>query len=100
MHFLYVGDVGQDKYEEVHVVTNGANCGWAYYEGLHDAHVAYPGESTILTNPPPGLVFPIQEYPHSGAQNYQGNAVIGGVVYRGNRISQLYGVALEILGAT
>jgi len=88
---IYVGDVGQDLYEEVDVITNGANCGWAYYEGLHLAKPLYPSQSTILTNPPPGLVFPIQEYPHSGTANFQGNAVIGGVVYRGSRLSQLYG---------
>ncbi len=88
--FLYVGDVGQDLYEEVSVITNGANCGWAYYEGLHLAKPLYPSQSTILTNPPAGLSFPIQEYPH-GSGAFQGNAVIGGVVYRGNRISQLYG---------
>jgi len=91
--WLYVGDVGQDLYEEVDVVTNGSNCGWAYYEGLHLAKTLYPAQPTILTNPPAGLVFPIQEYPHSNATNanYQGNSIIGGVVYRGSRISQLYG---------
>lgn len=88
--FLYVGDVGQDQYEEVSVITNGANAGWAYYEGLHLAKSLYPGVTTILTNPPAGLVFPIQEYAH-GSGTLQGNSVIGGVVYRGSRISQLYG---------
>lgn len=89
--FLYVGDVGQDAYEEVDVITNGANAGWAYYEGSHLAKPFYPNENTILTNPPAGLVFPIQEYRHSSTPDYQGNAVIGGVVYRGSRLSQLYG---------
>jgi glucose/arabinose dehydrogenase len=91
--FLYVGDVGQDQYEEVSVITNGANAGWAYYEGLHLAKTLYPSQPNIQTGPPPGLVFPIAEYPHSNPTNanYQGNAVIGGVVYRGTRISQLYG---------
>jgi uncharacterized repeat protein (TIGR03806 family) len=88
---IYVGDVGQDDYEEVDVITNGANCGWAYYEGMHLAKPLYPGQPTILTNPPAGLVFPIQEYPHSGTALYNGNAVIGGVVYRGIRLAQLYG---------
>jgi hypothetical protein len=83
--------LGQDLYEEVDVVTNGANCGWAYYEGLHLAKILYPTRPTILTNPPPGLVFPIQEIPHSGTQFYTGNSVIGGVVYRGSRLAQLYG---------
>ena len=88
---LYVADVGQDLYEEVDVITNGANCGWAYYEGLHLAATLYPSQPTILTGPPAGLNFPIQEIPHSGTANYTGNAVIGGVVYRGNRLTQLYG---------
>src|SRR5262249_9606732 len=89
--FLYVGDVGQDLYEEVDVIAKGGNYGWAYYEGVHLAKPLYPTQSTILTNPPPGLIPPIQEYPHSGNASYQGNAVIGGVVYRGSHISQLYG---------
>ena len=89
--FLYVGDVGQDLYEEVDVITKGGNYGWAYYEGLHPAAALYPSQPTVLANPPAGLIAPIQEYPHSGTASYQGNAVIGGVVYRGSRISQLYG---------
>jgi uncharacterized repeat protein (TIGR03806 family) len=88
--FIYIGDVGQDLYEEVDVITNGANCGWAYYEGNHLASTLYPSQPTILTNPPLGLNFPIQEIPHAGTTNYNGNCVIGGVVYRGNRLSQLY----------
>lgn len=88
---LFVGDVGQDLYEEIDVITNGANCGWAYYEGLHLAKTLYPGQPTILTNPPPGLNFPIQEIPHSGNSNYIGSSVIGGGVYRGSRLAQLYG---------
>ena len=88
---LYVGDVGQDQYEEIDVITNGANAGWAYYEGLHLAKTLYPSQSTILTNPPAGLNFPIQEIPHSGTANYTGNSVIGGIVYRGSRLTQLYG---------
>jgi glucose/arabinose dehydrogenase len=88
--FLYVGDVGQDRYEEVSVITNGANAGWAYYEGNQLAKPLYPTQPTILTNPPPGLTFPIQDYAH-GSGAFQGNSVSGGIVYRGGRISQLYG---------
>jgi len=91
--WLYVGDVGQDLYEEVDVMPKGGNGGWSYYEGLHVASQLYPGQPGILptNNAPPGLIFPIQEYPHSGTAGYTGNSVIGGVVYRGSRISQLYG---------
>lgn len=89
--FLYVGDVGQDNYEEINIVTNGANAGWAYYEGLHLAKPIYPSEPNILINPPAGLLFPIQEYAHTGSANFIGQSVSGGIVYRGTRISQLYG---------
>lgn len=88
--FLYVADVGQDRYEEVSVITNGANAGWSYYEGKQLARPLYPSQPTILTNPPPGLTMPIQDYAHGGATN-QGNSISGGIVYRGSRISQLYG---------
>jgi glucose/arabinose dehydrogenase len=89
---LYVADVGQDIYEEVSVVTNGANAGWAYYEGNVLAKTLYPSETTILTNPPAGLLFPIQVYHHTtGGSSNIGQSVSGGIVYRGTRISQLYG---------
>lgn len=82
--FLYVGDVGQDTYEEVDVIVKGGNYGWVYREGTH------PGYRT--GEAPPGFtpIDPIQDYHHGSATN-QGNSVIGGVVYRGSRISQLYG---------
>jgi len=79
---LYCGDVGQDTYEEVDIIVKGGNYGWSYREGLH------AGPRT----PPPGFTFidPIQEHRHGSAIN-QGNSVTGGVVYRGNRITQLFG---------
>jgi hypothetical protein len=81
---LYVGDVGQDTWEEVDVVVKGGNYGWVWREGLH------PGYRT--TQAPPGFapINPIQEHRHGSATN-QGNSVTGGVVYRGQRLSQLYG---------
>lgn len=88
--YLYVADVGQDRYEEVSIITNGANAGWAYYEGKQLARPLYPSQPTIQDNPPPGLTMPIQDYAH-GSGTFQGNSVSGGIVYRGDRISQLYG---------
>lgn len=89
--FLYVADVGQDIYEEINVVTNGANAGWSYFEGLHLAKTNYPSQPNLYTNPPAGLLFPIQEYSHTGTASLIGQSVSGGFVYRGTKISQLYG---------
>lgn len=88
--FLYVADVGQDLYEEVSVINNGAHAGWPYYEGNLLARSLYPTRLLLYTNPPPGLTFPIQAYGH-GSGPSQGNSISGGIVYRGDRISQLYG---------
>ena len=88
--FLYVADVGQNLWEEVSIITNGANAGWSYYEGKQLAKPLYPSEPNIFANPPPGLTLPIQDYAH-GSGTSQGNSISGGIVYRGSRISQLYG---------
>ncbi len=81
--FLYCGDVGQNTWEEVDVVTKGGNYGWAYLEGLH---AGYRATNTVVGP----LIPPIQEYQHGSATN-QGNSITGGIVYRGSRIPQLYG---------
>jgi glucose/arabinose dehydrogenase len=75
---LWLGDVGQNVREEVDIIVKGGNYGWNFREG----NIAYAG------TPPPGFhpIAPIYDYDRSG-----GNCVIGGVVYRGSRLSQLYG---------
>jgi glucose/arabinose dehydrogenase len=82
---LWIGDVGQDSFEEVDRITpqqGGANLGWNIMEGTH----CYNSNS-CQTN---GLTFPIFDYahdPHLGDET-----VIGGYVYHGSRIPQLKGV--------
>jgi len=80
---LYIADVGQGQREEIDYrsaasVATPANYGWSRYEGNADYNTA------IALDPPdaPGtpLVFPVQEYDHSGGDC----AVIGGYVYRGS----------------
>ena len=79
---LYVADVGQDAWEELDIIVKGGNYGWAYREGLH----AGP------KSPPPGFssINPIHEYGHGNGPT-RGNSITGGAVYRGQRLSQLYG---------
>lgn len=81
--WLYAGDVGQGAWEEIDLIRRGGDYGWNYREGRQP----YAG------TPPPGVTFvdPIWAYPHSGSADQRGNSVTGGVVYRGNRLSQIYG---------
>ena len=71
---LYVGDVGQDYYEEVDYQpassSGGENYGWNVMEGFH----CYNAESCDTS----GLTLPVVEYDHT-----QGCSITGGMVYRG-----------------
>jgi glucose/arabinose dehydrogenase len=83
---LWIGDVGQDRWEEIDVVRagtpGGVNFGWNVMEG---AHCYQPAEGCVQT----GLALPTTEYGHD-----QGCAVIGGAVYRGTRYPILRGAYL------
>jgi uncharacterized protein (TIGR03118 family) len=87
---LYVGDAGQNKIEEVDLITKGGNYGWNVKEGTFwfDSVTANIGQ--VVTGPvrpvPPDLIDPIAEYDHD-----EGNVVIGGFVYRGNLVPALQG---------
>jgi glucose/arabinose dehydrogenase len=77
---LWLADVGQDKWEEIDLVTRGGNYGWRIMEGKHcfqpktDCHVE-------------GLIMPIFEHGHD-----QGRcSVTGGYVYRGKNLPALQG---------
>jgi glucose/arabinose dehydrogenase len=75
---LWIGDVGQDSWEEIDFRRAGAqpaNFGWSRYEGSHDYNT-----SVALAGSAP-LVFPVAEYSHS-----DGCAVTGGYVYRGSAV--------------
>jgi hypothetical protein len=74
-----VGDVGQDKYEEIDIGESGENFGWNTMEGMHCFDPATGCDMS-------GLTLPIAEYDHS-----EGQAVMGGFVYRGSAISSLVG---------
>ncbi|NNJ97172.1 MAG: hypothetical protein HKP12_08425 [Gammaproteobacteria bacterium] len=75
---LWLGDVGQNMYEEINLISKGGNFGWNIMEGMH----CYNAASCDQT----GLILPLAEYDHS-----QGFAVTGGYVYRGSDIDLLRG---------
>jgi glucose/arabinose dehydrogenase len=89
-HELFVGDVGQDLWEEVSIVTAGGNYGWNVKEGTHCFSTADPDTPDTITSCPSEdpqsqpLIDPIIEFANSdNPQGGLGAAVIGGVVYRG-----------------
>lgn len=87
---LYLGDVGQNLFEEVNIVEKGGNYGWVIREGLHCFDPFNPLNppaacaATGLMGEP--LLDPIVEYshPNSGFDPEGGITVIGGFVYRGS----------------
>jgi glucose/arabinose dehydrogenase len=78
---LWIGDVGQNAWEEIDRqpagTPGGRNYGWNALEGTH------PYQGTA----PPDAVPPVYEYPHATG----GCAVTGGYVYRGSAIPDLVG---------
>jgi mono/diheme cytochrome c family protein len=91
---IWVGDVGQDKWEEVDILRKGGNYGWPYYEATHLTTTNYPGQSGMLP-PPTNFVMdlPIWEYPHTSVPGadpkFSGLDVNGSLVYHGSRIPAL-----------
>ncbi len=81
---IFCGDVGADALEEINLITRGGNYGWAFREGTEAGPKA--------ASQPGGLALkaPTFSYRHGAATN-QGNAVVGGLVYRGGRIPALDG---------
>jgi uncharacterized repeat protein (TIGR03806 family) len=80
---LYCADVGQGTLEEIDLITKGKNYGWTYFEGTFQRT-----NNATLAVVAPGFVHtpPVIQY---GRTN--GIAVVGGFVYRGTKMSQLYG---------
>lgn len=79
---LWAGDVGQNLYEEIDIIVKGGNYGWKLREGLHPFSAKGVG-------PRKDLIDPIWEYHHS-----LGVCIIGGNVYRGQRLPELDGAYL------
>jgi glucose/arabinose dehydrogenase len=78
---LAIGDVGQDKYEEIDFAprgtSKGANYGWSTFEG----------RSRYRSGNAPSAVFPVLVAPHSAGYC----AIIGGYVVRDHSLPSLYG---------
>ena len=84
---LYVGDVGQDAFEEIDVEPAGAgnrNYGWRLMEG----NACY---LPAIDCDPGGLTAPVFTYSHSDPDQGGAGSVTGGYVYRGSTSPALRG---------
>ena len=78
---FYIGDVGQNQWEEINYVAagkgGGADYGWRLREGL----IATP-KKDVGGDKPDGAIDPVHVYKHGSGPD-QGLSVTGGYVYRG-----------------
>ncbi|MBV9960804.1 MAG: PQQ-dependent sugar dehydrogenase [Parafilimonas sp.] len=82
---LFIGDVGQDSWEEIDeqpAGKGGQNYGWRCYEGKHIYNDSGCHPQRFYT-------MPIYEYPHSDVTGEC--SVTGGFVYRGTKYKAWYG---------
>jgi glucose/arabinose dehydrogenase len=79
---LWLGDVGQESWEEVQEIVHGGNYGWDCWEG-NDPFEVTPD----CSSPPTPFIFPRAVYSLSGDPC----AVVGGYVYRGTLLPEIYG---------
>jgi uncharacterized repeat protein (TIGR03806 family) len=76
---LWVGQNGQDLWEQAYLVRRGENYGWSVMEGSHPFYLQRkPG--------PTPFVKPTVEHPHS-----ESRSLTGGLVYYGKRLPELRG---------
>ncbi len=76
---LLAGDVGQNNWEEVDIITNNGNYGWRCYEATNAFNTSgCQAQNTYDA--------PIHEYDHN-----DGFSITGGYVYRGSAIPSLNG---------
>jgi glucose/arabinose dehydrogenase len=90
---MYIGDVGQECWEEISfqpaASTGGENYGWRIVEGTHCFNPADRFNCNQPTNCSAGLVDPIYDY--SSGSGSGACSVTGGYVYRGNAIPAFQG---------
>jgi uncharacterized repeat protein (TIGR01451 family) len=84
---LYIGDVGQNQWEEIDFASadspGGINFGWRCKEGTHTFNTEPPCDAPAFLAT---LTDPIAEYSHS-----EGQSVTGGFVYRGSQYPAMQG---------
>lgn len=78
---LWLGDVGQELWEEVNVIEKGGNYGWSVREGAYSF-----GNQAQPKSGPATTIDPVWAYDHG-----VGKSITGGRVYRGSKAPELVG---------
>ncbi|KAI7726703.1 hypothetical protein M8C21_000268 [Ambrosia artemisiifolia] len=92
-------DIGQDRYEEIDVITKGGNYGWSIYEGHLpvDSQQSSKNNQTTSDSTETDLIFPAMGYHHSDINKKEGSAAItGGSFYRSTTDPCMYGSILDL----
>jgi uncharacterized repeat protein (TIGR03806 family) len=76
---LWVGQNGQDLWEQVYLIRKGENYGWSVQEGSHPFYLERPRGAQPITAP-------TAEHHHQ-----ESRSLTGGVVYRGTKFPDLVG---------
>ena len=76
---LWLGQNGQDLWEQVYLIRRGENYGWSVQEGGHPFYVERPRGAEPI-------VAPMADHHHS-----ESRSLTGGVVYRGSKLPDLVG---------
>ena len=100
---LLVNDIGLHLWEEIDILTKGANYGYSEREGDEQLFVDNAGKTGSLLNPP--VAFPDRDllhvdgidepvapvYPAAVYSHFEGDSIGSGFVYRGKQMPQLRG---------
>jgi hypothetical protein len=100
-----VNDIGLHSWEEINIVTKGANFGWAEREGSEQVFIGGPNDGKTASQIDPHMPFPAQDlltvegldkpvapvYPVAVYSHNEGDSLGSGFVYHGKLIPQLRG---------
>jgi len=99
-----VNDIGLHDYEEINVVSKGANYGYSEREGNEQLFIADNGKTGSQMNPPvpfpekddvlhvDGIAKPVTPvYPAAVYSHQDGDSIASGFVYRGKAMPQMHG---------
>ena len=101
---ILVNDIGLHYWEEIDILTKGANYGYSEREGDEQLFVDNSGKTGSLMNPPAafpdrdllhvdGIDEPVAPvYPAAVYSHWEGDSIGSGFVYRGKQMPQLRGI--------